>query len=44
MQIAINGWFVGQTHAGMGQYLHHLLDYLPGQAPQMRFSLLLPVR
>ena len=44
MQIAINGWFVGQTHAGMGQYLHHLLDYLPSQAPQTRFSLLLPVR
>lgn len=44
MHIAINGWFVGQTNTGMGQYIHHLLDYLPSQAPQTRFSLLLPVR
>ena len=44
MHVAINGWFVGQSSAGMGQYIHHLLDYLPRQASGTRFSLLLPSR
>ena len=44
MHIVINGWFVGQSTAGMGQYIHHLLDYLPRQASHTRFSLLLPSR
>jgi len=43
MHILINGWFVGQSTAGSGQYVEHLLAYLPRQAPQTRFSLLLPV-
>lgn len=28
MRIAINGWFLGQDGAGMGQYLHHILPAL----------------
>lgn len=42
MHIAINGWFVGQTTTGSGQYIHHLLDYLPRQAMGVTISLLLP--
>ncbi len=44
MHIVINGWFVGQSTAGSGQYVHHLLDYLPRQTPTPRLSLVLPVR
>ncbi|CAN5393092.1 glycosyltransferase family 1 protein [soil metagenome] len=44
MHIVINGWFVGQSTTGSGQYIHHLLDHLPRQAPTARLSLLLPVR
>ncbi len=42
MHIAINGWFLGQETAGSGQYLHHLLREMAGQANNVRFSLLLP--
>jgi glycosyltransferase involved in cell wall biosynthesis len=44
MQIAINGWFVGQSTTGSGQYIEHLLAQLPKQAPGVRWLLLLPVR
>jgi glycosyltransferase involved in cell wall biosynthesis len=44
MHVVINGWFVGETTAGMGQYIDHLLTYLPQMAPQTRFSVLLPAR
>ena len=42
MHIAINGWFAGQTTAGSGQYIDHMLAHLPAMAPETRFSLLLP--
>jgi glycosyltransferase involved in cell wall biosynthesis len=42
MHIAINGWFVGRTTTGSGQYIEHLLAHLPRQASGVRLSLLLP--
>lgn len=44
MHIVINGWFVGESTAGMGQYVDRLLAVLARQAPAVRFSLLLPQR
>lgn len=44
MHIIVNGWFVGQTTAGMGQYIDHLLTRLSQAAAPTRFSLLLPAR
>lgn len=43
MHVVINGWFVGETTAGMGQYIDHLLTALPSAAKQTRFSVLMPV-
>jgi glycosyltransferase involved in cell wall biosynthesis len=43
MHIAINGWFVGQSTTGSGQYIDHLLAHLPALAPDVRWTLLLPV-
>lgn len=40
--IAINGWFVGQSTTGSGQYIDHLLTHLPRYASAVRWSLLLP--
>lgn len=40
--VAINGWFAGDTSSGSGQYLNHLLAHFAGAAPAARFSLLLP--
>lgn len=42
MHIAVNGWFWGQMTTGSGQYLHHLVHYLPQVAPGHGFTLLLP--
>lgn len=42
LQIAINGWFVGQPAAGSGQYIHYLLSYLPRLPAAPRLTLLLP--
>ena len=42
MHIVVNGWFVGQETTGSGQYLHHLLDHLPGLTPRHRWSVLTP--
>ena len=42
MHIAINGWFVGRSATGSGQYIDHLLAHLPRQAGDVHFSLLLP--
>lgn len=42
MIIAVNGWFWGQATAGSGQYLHHLLAYLPPRFPQVRWVVFLP--
>ncbi len=41
-EIAINGWFAGDSTSGSGQYLNHLLAHLAQVAPAARFSLLLP--
>ncbi len=38
----VNGWFVGRSHAGSGQYTDHLLAHLPQVAPQTRWTVLLP--
>ena len=43
MHVVINGWFVGETTAGMGQYIDHLLTVLPAAARQTHFSVLMPV-
>jgi glycosyltransferase involved in cell wall biosynthesis len=40
--IAINGWFAGDSTSGSGQYLNHLLGHFAQAAPAARFSLLLP--
>ena len=40
--IAINGWFAGDSTSGSGQYINHLLMNLAQMAPEARFSLLLP--
>jgi len=42
MHIVINGWFAGETTAGSGQYIDHMLAHLPAMSPETRFSLLLP--
>lgn len=42
MEIAINGWFAGDTASGSGQYINHLLVNLPKQAPGAHISLLIP--
>lgn len=42
LHIAVNGWFVGQPAAGSGQYIHHLLDYLPRLPVAPSITLLLP--
>ncbi|MBP7960467.1 MAG: glycosyltransferase family 4 protein [Caldilineaceae bacterium] len=38
----VNGWFVGRSHAGSGQYTDHLLAHLPPVAPQAKWTVLLP--
>lgn len=40
--IAINGWFVGNTTAGSGQYINHLLTHLPRLPNTARLSLMVP--
>ena len=42
MHIAINGWFYDQVSTGSGQYLRQLLRHLPGVAPELSISLVLP--
>jgi glycosyltransferase involved in cell wall biosynthesis len=42
LHIAINGWFVGHTTAGSGQYIHHLLTHLPRLPQPVQLSLLVP--
>lgn len=42
--IAVNGWMAGRLSTGSGQYLDHLLAWLPGLAADVRISLLLPAR
>lgn len=44
MHTLINGWFVGESTAGSGQYVDRLLLALPRLGDGVRFSLLVPVR
>lgn len=43
LHIAINGWMTGRLTSGSGQYLAHLLDWLPRIAPANKITLLKPV-
>ncbi|HHY53893.1 MAG TPA: glycosyltransferase family 4 protein [Chloroflexi bacterium] len=43
LHVAVNGWMAGRLTSGSGQYLDHLLDWLPRLAPDMQISLLLPI-
>ena len=42
VHIAVNGWMAGRLTAGSGQYLDHLLAWLPRLAPGARVTLLRP--
>lgn len=42
LHIAVNGWMAGRLASGSGQYLAHLLDWMPHVAPSVRVTLLLP--
>jgi glycosyltransferase involved in cell wall biosynthesis len=42
MRLAINGWFLDQPHTGSGQYLHNLLSHLPGAAPEIETTVVVP--
>jgi glycosyltransferase involved in cell wall biosynthesis len=43
LHVAVNGWMAGRLASGSGQYLAHLLAWMPQVAPSVRISLLLPV-
>jgi glycosyltransferase involved in cell wall biosynthesis len=43
IHIAVNGWFFKQLTTGHGQYLHHLLAYLPQLKSSVKISLLAPL-
>jgi len=43
LHVAVNGWMAGRLASGSGQYLDHLLDWLPRIAADVQISLLLPV-
>ncbi len=43
LRIVVNGWMAGRLASGSGQYLAHLLDWLPRMAPTARIALLQPV-
>jgi glycosyltransferase involved in cell wall biosynthesis len=48
--VVVNGWFYGRLETGSGQYLHQLLEQMPGRAaadnppgaPPIRWTLLVP--
>jgi glycosyltransferase involved in cell wall biosynthesis len=42
LRIAVNGWFVGHTTAGSGQYIHHLLTHIPRLPKSVQLLLLVP--
>ena len=42
MRLAINGWFLEQTHTGASQYLHALLAHLPAAAPELELHVIAP--
>jgi len=43
LRVAVNGWMTGRLTSGSGQYLSHLLDWLPRVAPTVRILLLQPL-
>jgi glycosyltransferase involved in cell wall biosynthesis len=42
MHIVVNGWFWGQMNTGSGQYLHHLMRWLPEVDGEQRYTLVAP--
>jgi glycosyltransferase involved in cell wall biosynthesis len=42
LDVAVNGWFLGRATTGSGQYLHHLLTYLPHRRPAVRLTVYMP--
>lgn len=42
MHIAINGWFWDQPWTGSGQYIRHLLEWLPKLSADLTLTLVLP--
>ncbi|MEO1288754.1 MAG: glycosyltransferase family 1 protein [Chloroflexota bacterium] len=42
MHVAVNGWFWDTPHAGSGQYLRRLMQYLPQVDPSLKISLVMP--
>lgn len=42
MHVAINGWFWDRPDAGSGQYVHHLLQWLPRVDSSLDLSLVMP--
>ncbi len=42
MRVAINGWFLDQSHTGSGQYTHRLLFHLLEAAPEHAYVLVTP--
>jgi len=42
MEIAVNGWFAGDSASGSGQYINHLLNTIAEVAPGAHLSLLSP--
>lgn len=43
LRVAVNGWMIGRLTSGSGQYLSHLLDWLPRVTTAIRISLLQPL-
>lgn len=44
MRIVLNGWFIGQSGTGSGQYVRQLAQRLPRLAPQHAYHLVVPDR
>jgi glycosyltransferase involved in cell wall biosynthesis len=42
LHIVINGWYAGETTAGSGQYVDHLLTHLPRLPNDLKLTLLVP--
>jgi glycosyltransferase involved in cell wall biosynthesis len=42
MHIVVSGWFRGQMNTGSGQYLHHLMRWLPEVDGEQRYTLVAP--
>lgn len=43
LRVAVNGWMTGRLTSGSGQYLSHLLDWLPRVTPTVQILLLQPL-